>query len=340
MLIKPEDIPKLLLSHCIIDVRSPAEFEKGHIPGALNLPLFGDKDRARVGTVYKREGRESAVSLGLKIVGPQLHEFVTHAKAMANDRPILLYCWRGGLRSASMAWLLRTASFDVTVLEGGYKAFRSEAHRMISQDGHLLVLGGYTGSAKTDILNALRQRGAHVIDLEGLALHKGSAFGGLTGERQPSTEQFLNLLWEQWAKFPADATIWIEDESRTIGSVWVPEALHERIRHGTVIVLKKDRKERADFLAQDYGDIDLDVLKQGFQKIETRLGGQHLKTALEALEQGNLAAAAEIALTYYDKTYEYGLSKRNPQRLIPLEIANKTPSEVAERLLSNNFNAL
>lgn len=340
MRIKPEAISTLLQTHCLIDVRSPAEFEKGAIPGASNLPLFGNKDRARVGTVYKREGRESAVSLGLKIVGPHLHEFVFRAKELANGHPILLYCWRGGMRSESMAWLLRTAALEVTVIEGGYKAFRNEAHRMISQDGQLLILGGYTGSAKTDILSELRKKGAHVIDLEGLAKHKGSAFGGLTGERQPSSEQFLNLLWEQWINIPADAPIWIEDESRTIGNVWVPETLYERIRHGTVIVLKKTRKERADFLAQDYGGIDLDALKQGFQKIETRLGGQHLKIALEALDQGDLAGAAEIALTYYDKTYEYGLNKRSPQRLIQLDVTLQTPGEIADLLLSKNVPAL
>lgn len=334
MYIKPSTLPSLLSSHVIIDVRSPAEHEKGCIPGAHNLALFSNKDRERVGTVYKREGRASAVSLGLKIVGPHLHQLVERAKEISGNKPIVLYCWRGGLRSSSMAWLLKTAGFDVTVIEGGYKAFRREAHRMISEDGQLTVLGGYTGSAKTQILVELRKKEAHVIDLEGLAQHKGSAFGNLTGDRQPSTEQFLNLLWQEWINIPPHATVWIEDESRTIGSVWIPETLYDRIRNGYVIVLDKPRHERAQFLAKDYGDLAPEHLISGFKKIASRLGGQHVKSAIAFIESGAYAQAAEIALTYYDKTYDYGLSKRKPKALKHVPVANKSPQEVAELLLS------
>lgn len=340
MLIQPEAISTFLHTHCLIDVRSPAEFEKGHIPGAQNLPLFGNKDRERVGTVYKREGRESAVSLGLKIVGPKLHEFVSQAKSLSSGKPLLLYCWRGGMRSESLAWLLRTATFEVSVIAGGYKSFRREAHRMISEDGELYVLGGYTGSAKTEILSELQKKGAHIIDLEGLAKHKGSAFGGLTGDRQPSTEHFLNLLWAEWVKIPKNASVWIEDESRTIGSVWIPETLHQRIKGGKVIVLNKTRLERANFLAQDYGGLDQAVLKQGFEKIETRLGGQNVKAAIEAIDRGALAEAAEIALAYYDKTYDYGLSKRDQSNLKPFNVQHKSPAEIADILLSLVNNVL
>lgn len=333
MPIAPEELHTFTRSHVIIDVRTPVEFSKGHIPGAVNLPLFTNEERAKVGTVYKREGRKSAVSLGLKLVGPKLHTFPDQVGALAPNKPVLLYCWRGGMRSSSMAWLLLTCGFSVEVLKGGYKAFRAEAHRMVAENGRLIVIGGPTGSGKTEVLHALNQAGECTIDLEGLAQHKGSAFGGWPGNQQPTTEHFLNLLWEAWCRIPNDATVWIEDESKTIGSVWLPEKLYLRIRTSQVVVPNKPIDERAAYLASNYGELDIATLRDAFLKISDRLGGQNVNEAVQLLEDGNLSAAAEIALSYYDKAYEYGLSRRSTPQITRFDARGMKPYELAEYLI-------
>lgn len=336
MQVPASEIAPMRHTHTLIDVRTPAEYTKGHIPGAHNLPLFSNDERARVGTVYKREGRQSAVSLGLKIVGARLHHYPEQAKALAGDRPLLLYCWRGGMRSGSLAWLLETAGFSVKVIAGGYKAFRKEATEHIASQGKLRVIGGSTGSMKTEVLHALKASGEHIIDLEGLAHHKGSAFGKTDDIRQPTTEHFLNLLWEEWCAIPHDATVWIEDESRTIGSVWLPEALYERMRAAPVFIAEKPAEERAEYLAEVYGGLPLNHLETGFKKIGDRLGGQHLKAALDALHEGRLAYAALVGLRYYDKAYSFGMSKRNHSQIVRFNASGMSAEAIAKSLIQQN----
>ncbi len=336
MQVPASDIAALRQTHTLIDVRTPAEYAKGHIPGALNLPLFSNAERARVGTVYKREGHESAVSLGLKIVGPRLHTYTEHAKELAGNRPLLLYCWRGGMRSGSLAWLLKTAGFSVKVITGGYKSFRTEATDAIATRGVLKVIGGSTGSMKTDILHALQAAGEHTIDLEQLAHHKGSAFGKTDDIRQPTTEHFLNLLWDGWCAIPPNSPVWIEDESRTIGSVWLPEALYRRMRSAPVFIPEKPAEERAAYLAEVYGDQAVERLEAGFRKIGDRLGGQHVKAALEALHSGQLAEAALIALRYYDKAYAFGMDKRAHAQIVRFDASRLKPDEIARLLIHPN----
>lgn len=333
MQVSASEIVPLRHTHVVIDVRTPAEYAKGHIPGALNLPLFANDERARVGTVYKREGQQSAVSLGLKIVGPRLHTYPEQAKLLAGNRPLLLYCWRGGMRSGSLAWLLQTAGFKISVITGGYKAFRKEATEVISTRGQLCVIGGSTGSMKTDILHALREAGEHTIDLEGIAHHKGSAFGKTDDIRQPSTEHFLNLIWDGWCAIPHGATVWIEDESRTIGSVWLPEALYDRMHSAPVFIPEKPADERAAYLAEVYGDQPIDYLEAAFKKIGDRLGGQHLSAALSALHDGRLADAAIGALRYYDKAYAYGMSKRAHAQIVRFDASRLSADAIAKVLI-------
>lgn len=317
----------------LIDVRSPSEYHKGHIPGAINLPLFTDEERAKVGTLYKRRGQRSAVTLGLKLVGPKLADFTRQAYELASDNQLVLYCWRGGMRSNSMAWLFRTAGLRVEVLEGGYKAFRQAVSELFESHGKLRVLGGPTGSQKTLVLHELRKLGEQVIDLEGIARHKGSAFGNPEEVQQPSTEHFANLVSMEWADFDPEREVWIEDESRTIGSVWLPEKLYKRIRNGQIIVAEKPIEERARFLASDYGSADPETLKDGFRKISKRLGGQHVIAAVEAIEQGDYVTAAGIGLRYYDKTYSYGLDRREQTRIHRFDASNLSPKAIALALL-------
>ena len=183
----------------IIDVRSPGEYQHAHIPGAISIPLFDNDERAQVGTKYKNAGKDSAVLLGLSLVGPKLADFVKQSKKLnPQGKEVLVHCWRGGMRSSSFAWLLDTAGLTASTLVGGYKAYRNTVLSAFSEPHNLIILGGKTGSGKTDILKELARQGEQIIDLEGLANHKGSTYGAIGQAPQPATEQFENLVHQQW----------------------------------------------------------------------------------------------------------------------------------------------
>lgn len=320
----------------VFDTRSPAEYEKGHIPGAVSFPLFTNDERAIIGKLYKREGRDVAVMRGLELIGPKMARMARSAIDISSGQPIHLYCWRGGMRSHSMAWLLQTAGLQVTVLDGGYKAFRRKVQRDLSADHPFLVLGGYTGSAKTEILQLMQQAGAQVIDLEKLAQHRGSAFGNLTNTPQPHTEHFANLVWNELQQFTSDRPIWVEDESRSIGTVYLDEGFYRKIRNAPVVMLQRSRAQRASFLATDYGSIDRDLLKHGVEKITKRLGGQHAKAAIECIDEGNLTAAADILLTYYDRAYLHNMNRRTAPVVYTVELPDgKSNFDTAVQLIKN-----
>lgn len=300
----------------LLDVRSPAEFERGHIPGALSFPLFSNEERARVGTLYKREGQEEALLEGLRIVGPKMAEMLSTAIALAPQRRVRLHCWRGGLRSSSVAWLLQTAGFQVEVLKGGYKAYRQDVHRFFTQPFRFILLGGKTGSGKTDVLQSLRQLGEQVVDLEALASHRGSAFGALGMPPQPSIEQFENTLHDLLRQFNPQRPVWVEDESRKIGTVVLHEALWKQMQAAPCLVIETELHNRVQRLKEEYGCHPPEALEKALQKIAKRLGGQHLKRALEALQNGDLELVAQVALQYYDKAYDFALAEREPERVL------------------------
>jgi tRNA 2-selenouridine synthase len=293
----------------IVDVRSPAEFAQGHIPGALNLPLFSDEERACVGTLYVQKGRTQAVQKGLEIVGPKLHHFTDFALKL-HSPTVALHCWRGGMRSASMAWLFETVGLQCTLLQKGYKAFRQTVLDSFSQPRSLQMLGGLTGSGKTEILHALALADEQVLDLEGLACHKGSAFGSLGQAAQPGTEQFENLLFMQFSQFDAKEPIWMEDESRNVGRCAIPAALWEQMRQAPFIHIDTPREVREQRLMREYAHFEPAQLCVAIQKIEKRLGFDRCKTALEACEQGRVQEALCICLDYYDKAYTKQMQDR------------------------------
>ncbi|MCI1753371.1 MAG: tRNA 2-selenouridine(34) synthase MnmH [Flavobacteriales bacterium] len=318
----------------VIDVRSPGEFKQGHIPGAHNLPLFTNEERAVVGTLYKQTGRDAALLEGLRITGPKLAGIVENATAIAPEKRIAVHCWRGGERSASVAWLLEKAGFsEVLVLRKGYKAFRTHVLASLHTAWKLNVIGGATGSGKTELLGMLRDRGAQVVDLEGLANHKGSSFGAIGQAEQPSTEHFENMLWADLARLDPHRVTWVEDESTTIGRVKIPDGFFNQMRATTVFYVDMPAERRAERLAIDYGNGSRDELAAAIGRIAKKLGPQHAKTALEQLQAGNLQAVARIALVYYDKTYAHGLSKRDPARIIPITTDERSLSITAEQLL-------
>ena len=332
-ILEPEEFLKLGKLLPIVDVRTPAEFEDGHIPGALNIPIFTNEERVIVGTKYKRAGKDSAVLLGLELVGPKLAKFVRQAKRFAPNREILIHCWRGGMRSGSMAWLFETAGFKVYILKGGYKAYRAYIRRQFTERSQLVVLGGMTGSGKTEVLHQMQKQGAQILDLEGIAHHKGSVFGALGQTDQPSNENFENLLAKVWLDLDPNQPIWVEDESKSIGSVWINDALFQRMRQTDVIKMHIPKSERIKRLVKEYACFDAEVLAHMISKIGKRLGGQNVKLAFECLDKGDYATVADITLNYYDKAYKHGLSKREGQTIHHLHLDEDNPSENAKLVL-------
>lgn len=287
----------------VIDVRSPGEYAAGHIPGAHNIPLFDNEERAQVGTSYKQTGREEAILLGLDLIGPKMRSFVEKARSLAPAGEALVHCWRGGMRSESFAWLLNTAGIKAHTLTGGYKAYRKYLLSSFRQPANLMILGGATGSGKTAILHALAESGEQVIDLEAIAHHRGSAFGGIGLPPQPTTEQFHNNIYHYWQKLDFSQRIWLEDESFSIGQVQLPHELWEQIRQAPMLQVILPKAERVKRLVEEYGQLSREALHSAILKIQKRLGGLRAQQAAEALMHNRLEEVAGILLFYYDKSY-------------------------------------
>ncbi len=321
----------------VIDVRSPGEFARGHIPGANSLPLFTDEERAVVGTLYKQQGRDIAVLEGLRIVGPKLATIVEQARALAPDGRISVHCWRGGERSGSVAWLLDKSGFaEVLTLKGGYKAFRKHVQTEMVLPVDLRVLGGFTGTGKTETLMHLRELGQQVIDLEAMAHHKGSSFGAIGELPQPTTEHFENLLWSALRSLDTAKPIWVEDESMMIGRAKIHDDFFAQMRAANLFFAEMPLEERAARLVVDYGKYPKEELAEALTRIGKRLGPQHCKTALEALAVDDLLTVAILTLTYYDKAYLHGTMKRDASKISRLPAAASDLRGLAERLIAHD----
>lgn len=317
----------------IIDVRSPSEFEAGHIPQALSLPMFTDKERAIVGTIYKQTGKKEALLEGLDLIGKKLKQIAEKAIEISNGKPLFVHCWRGGMRSKSMAQLFKNIGIECFVLEGGYKAYRNYILAEFKKPWKFIVLGGKTGSGKTLVLQQLQSLGEQVIDMEKLANHKGSAFGSIGEMPQPSTEQFSNNLYYNLAKQNPNKRIWLEDESQKIGTVFISSEFYNNYRLSPLIVIDISFEKRLKNLVNIYGGYCKDEIIAAFNKINKKLGGQHVKAAKDFVQQGNLTDAAAIALYYYDQTYNYGLQNKNTQNIINLSFNDENEMQIAKKLI-------
>jgi tRNA 2-selenouridine synthase len=312
-------IEQSFLTNSIIDVRTPKEFEQGHIPGAVNIPLFSNEERVIVGTLYKQQGKQPAILKGLEFVGPKMADIVAKAQLIAKDNTIYIHCWRGGMRSGSVAWLLELYGIKVFTLKGGYKSFRNFALNSFDKTFNLRVLGGRTGSGKTDILNKLIELGEQVVDLEKIASHKGSAFGALGEKSQPSQEQFENELACFIRTVDKTKPLWLEDESRLIGNKVIPEKLWEQMREAKTICIDVAFEERVDYLTKEYGKFTAEQLKESITKITKRLGHLQAKNALIALDENDLKTTCRICLAYYDKSYNHGIEQREKLSVTHIE---------------------
>lgn len=334
------DVPSFLLAAQnwpILDVRSPAEFEKAHMPGAISFPIFSNDERAAVGTTYKQIGKDKAVELGLSFVGPHLAEWVKKAKKLAVDGVVLIHCWRGGMRSGSMAWLFEIAGLEVKILIGGYKSYRQHVLAQLSDNLPLIVLGGKTGSGKTEILVEMKNRGVQVIDLEGLAHHRGSAFGHFGLAAQPTSEQFENLLVKEIQALDLSKSIWVEDESRHIGQIYMNESFYTQLRSAPVLFLDIDAEFRLPHLVSIYAHYPKVDILHALTKIKKRLGGQHFQAAVIALSENDFKRVAEITLEYYDKAYLHGLVQRNDDQIHRLPIYSLDTQQQTDTIMAHHL---
>jgi tRNA 2-selenouridine synthase len=295
----------------MVDVRSESEFAKGHIPGSINIPLLDDKARKEVGTLYKQMGREAAVMKGFQLVGPRFYTLFKQVRRKANDKRVKIYCWRGGMRSQIMGWMMNLAEYDITILKGGYKAYRNQIHALFELPWQWIVVSGKTGVGKTAMLRQLAHRGEQVLDFEALASHKGSAFGHIGLPEQPTVEHFENLIGWQLRRFDADKPVWIENESRFIGQVRIPDALFNQTLDKPVIELMVSEEERRKLILEEYGQQPVVALMDATQKLERKLGGDRMQLACDGLLRGDMHAWLDILLPYYDKTYAHSSGMRN-----------------------------
>ena len=319
----------------VLDVRSPSEFKQGHMPGAISFPLFQDNERKEIGTLYKQNGRDKAILKSIEITGPKMHQFAKQAKKISRKNQLLLHCWRGGMRSASMAWIIGLTGIETWTLKGGYKGYRRYVLEKFSMPLNLIVLGGKTGSGKTEVLRMLRDKGEQILDLEFLAHHKGSAFGALGEAAQNRNEQFENDLVFHIENLDPAKPVWIEDESRNIGINTLPVGLYNQIRTARVVYLDAEKSFRINRLIDDYASFKVTDLEESIHRISQRLGGLNTKIAIEALKNKEFKKVTETILSYYDKTYKYGLEKRDPETIhkIPVNEDNfKTITDSIIRL--------
>jgi tRNA 2-selenouridine synthase len=315
-----EEFLEFTQNKILFDVRSPGEYEHAHIPGALSLPLFTNEERKVVGTAYKQESREKAIKIGLDFFGTKTVKIIETVEKISSERnnikEIGVHCWRGGMRSAAIAWLLDLYGFKVYLLSGGYKAYRNYMIKFFDKDYSMCIIGGYTGSNKTGIIDELKKEGEKVIDLESLAQHKGSAFGNLDLLAQPSQEMFENLLASELNK-NISSLIWIEDEGQRLGNVNIPFSFFTTMRKQPVLFIDVPFEERLLHIVNGYGKYSKEKLINAIVRIKKKLGGLETKNAVNFLLEDDLKNCFAILLKYYDKLYLRGTYNReNAEQVI------------------------
>jgi len=331
--IKIQEFIKVSQSLPIIDVRTPAEFSDGHITGAINIPIFSNEERAVVGTKYKQESRDTAIAKALEYIAEKTDHYLDELQKLVQSNEICVYCWRGGFRSEGMGHLFQTAGKKIYRLVGGYKAYRNFVLDSFKVKFKLIVIGGMTGSGKTEILEEIGKTNEQMLDLEGIANHKGSAFGALGQDDQPTTQQFENDLAAQLTKFDPQQNIWLEDESRMIGRVKIPDDLFDQIRSSSVLKIEVSKDNRINRLIKDYANFSKDDLINSINNISRRLGGLNTKLAIEAIGVEDYYKATDIILDYYDRTYTYGLEKRKGQTVLPLKLDGNNAKENVKKVI-------
>jgi len=337
MIISLNDFLRLRHNLPVVDVRSEGEFSDGHIPNGINIPLLTNEERKQVGTMYKQRGQLEAIKTGFRLVGPRLNSIIDATLQAAGQQEVLVHCWRGGMRSSNFCQFIGMAGVKSHQLQGGYKTYRQRAQETFTLPLNLYVIGGCTGSGKSEILRALTDAGEQIIDLENLARHKGSVFGGLMMPPQPTSEQFQNDLFEEILKLDLSKRIWIEDESVAIGKIFLPQSLWRTLSASPVVEVEVSKASRVVRLVEEYGNADREEFLSAMERITKKLGGQHFKAAKEKLLAGDMAATIEILLTYYDKAYHNGLERKKQRIVQRVQWDGQNSDAVVNHLLNTTF---
>ena len=316
----------------LIDVRSPDEYYKGHMPNSINIPIFNSYERSIIGKKYKNSGREIAVREGFKIIENKIDklikEFILIKKnflistidKFSNDKYIKIYCARGGMRSQSMHWLLEKFNYPCITLDGGYKTYRNWVLNTFEDKQEIIVIGGKTGTRKTKILNKLKSLDYQILDFESHANHRGSSFGGLGMKDQPSNEQYENLLAEDLSKFNKKNFIFVEAESPNIGKNRIPHAFYKQMQNSKRIEIKRDESIRIKELINTYSKYQKKDLKKSVLKISKRLGPQRTKSAIDSIDNEDWENVCKSVLDYYDRCYEHELKDKEDVKILDMKL--------------------
>ncbi|TCK06676.1 tRNA 2-selenouridine(34) synthase MnmH [Phorcysia thermohydrogeniphila] len=316
----------------LVDVRTKEEFEEFHIPGAVSVPLFSKEEREEVSKVYYEKGEKEARLFALKLIGPKLHAIVSRIREIRErEGQVAVYCWRGGMRSLAVATICNLTGVHVFRLRGGYRAFRQfilKRIEEISENLKVVVLYGPTGAGKTRILRELKEEGYPVVDLEGLAGHRGSVFGGI-GLKQPSQKMFDAYLWQELERLKGAPYVLVEGESKKIGKLFIPDAFWRAMERGRKLLLTLPLEERVKVSLEDYGvgDFPPSVYLQALSRIRKILGEEkysHIKSLIETEDYKE--AVKELMVNYYDKLY----SRSTPETEYTVEA--RTLQDAKEKL--------
>ncbi|WP_366921746.1 tRNA 2-selenouridine(34) synthase MnmH [Metallumcola ferriviriculae] len=301
--------------HIYVDLRSPSEYAEDHLPGAVNLPLFNDEERAKVGTVYKQEGSLQAKRLGLEFVSLKLPRLIKEISDQTKGGPVVIYCWRGGLRSKSVSNVLEIMGVPTRRLQGGYKAFRRHVNNYFQETipYKMVVIHGFTGTGKTDIIKILQSMDYPAIDLEGLANNRGSVFGEVGLGEQPAQKHFETRIFSQLTEIPVGSTIVVEGESKRIGKNFIPESFFNAMKKGKKIMVQDDINNRVKRIISEYSkdtQENRDALIHSLSFLTKRIGKSKVEQLTEMVIAGNYAPVVEYLLNnYYDPLYAHPFNK-------------------------------
>jgi tRNA 2-selenouridine synthase len=314
-----------------IDVRSPGEYAQDHIPGALNLPLFSDEERERIGTVYRQLDQKQARYLGLEIITPKLVSLLRQLEGLLTEGQPVIYCWRGGMRSKALYQMARLLQIPCHRLLGGYKAYRQEVNNYFAAlcPFRIVVLHGLTGCGKTRILQMLQsEKQVQVIDLEGLAQNRGSVFGGVGLKEQPSQKRFESRLFEAMTAYDPACPLIVECESKRIGKLLLPTTFYQAMQEGRHFLIYGSLAARTSRIVEEYrpGERKEEIV-EALQKIKERLGKEKILWLIDLVKTGNFLPVVEYLLEYYydplynypdkaDSAYEISLCSDNEEKAI------------------------